>query len=670
MTEHQNERDFLDALNDCVERLGQGQSVEECVRDYPQYTERLRDLLEAGALVRTAYYAPQDVDEAGRRIEPFVRDALRSRRQKRRNGTMKFFRQRRVTFWESIAAVFVVVFAAVIVMALIGPATGNIFSNIVAALNTDGDSNRRDTALEATVPSIAGGATAMPPLPTFPAATGTSAAVYHILGTTTTPRPGSIGLDDIIGTATALADSLGPAGTATLMPAGGAPTITASPTPLPTATARETGIPEDPAIVATSVVLMSPVPGTMTLMPTPTSPPLGSPMPLPTEEPPPDNDQQQPTPTPVPAVPEIIPLSAGEIDDNAEWDRYLEYRQNFLAQYSNQVIDIDVTERERIHVTDSAGLPVLGALVQVYVNNQIVAEMRTYATGETLFFPNARADTRNEQSFFVTVTKGNSRAEFTLNRGQRSVHEVVLDAASMSRDNPELDVLFLMDTTASMGDEIAQLQNNITHIAAQIDALPGDVDTRYGLVTYRDYPVPGDLMAITDFTSDVGVFQTALNAAYADGTNNPDWDEALNEAMYTSLHDLSWRGDDTIKLVFLVADARPHINHPQETHIYSEELVFAALQGVKIHPIASSGLEPPGEFIFRQIAQYTMGHFVFLTYEGGQPGTPGDTRPDLNVGQPDNPEMQQEGDYTVEQLDELVLRLITDELAALRGEGV
>ncbi len=132
------------------------------------------------------------------------------------------------------------------------------------------------------------------------------------------------------------------------------------------------------------------------------------------------------SPTSPSAGQETAHLNAGEIDDNAEWDGYMEYRQHFLSQYSSRVVNIDVTERERIHVTDSAGFPVLGALVQIYVNNQIVAEMRTYATGETLFFPNAHVDTHNERSFFVTVTKGDARAEFTLDRGQKPVHEVVL----------------------------------------------------------------------------------------------------------------------------------------------------------------------------------------------------------------------------------------------------
>jgi hypothetical protein len=222
-------------------------------------------------------------------------------------------------------------------------------------------------------------------------------------------------------------------------------------------------------------------------------------------------------------------------------------------------------------------------------------------------------------------------------------------------------LLFLLDSTGSMGDEIAQLQNNILAISAQVAALPSSVDTRYGLVTYRDR---GDeyVTRLYDFVPDVAVFQANLNAVRADAGG--DTPESLNEALYQAIQSMSWRGDDTVKLVFLVADAPPHLDYPQD-HDYAQEMIAAAERGIKIHPIASSGLTPDGEFIFRQIAQVTMGHFIFLTYQQGTAGAPGEARSDLQVGEPANPSQQQSGDYTVERLDELVLRLITDELAAL-----
>jgi hypothetical protein len=213
-----------------------------------------------------------------------------------------------------------------------------------------------------------------------------------------------------------------------------------------------------------------------------------------------------------------------------------------------------------------------------------------------------------------------------------------------------------------MGDEIMQLQNNILAISQQIDAL--DADTRYGLIAYRDR---GDAYVTRryDFTSSVVEFQTSLTSIAADGGgDNP---ESLNAALHMAVNEVAWRGDDTVRLIFLVADAPPHLDYPNDDD-YAVDMRRAAEMGIRIHPIASSGLTPDGEFIFRQIAQVTLGRFLFLTYENATAVAPGDVRPDLSVGEPVAPGSQQ-GDYTVERLDELVTGLIRDELAAVRVDS-
>ncbi len=369
-----------------------------------------------------------------------------------------------------------------------------------------------------------------------------------------------------------------------------------------------------------------------------------------------------PAPTRIQPV-QVIPLNAGEIDDNARWDTYLQYRNNFLQQYSGSVHDVNITGRQIITVMDSQGLPVLGARVVVMVGQTVVSESRTYANGQTLFFPNARPESSGIQSYTVIVEKGAQAVQFELNPAQGFAWNVVLNQVSPSPSPTKLDVLFLLDSTGSMSDEIAQLQNNILSISSQIAEMSGNnVDVHYGLVTYRDR---GDAyVTLTyDFVPDVGVFQTTLGLVQAGGGgDNP---ESLNAALHEAVQSVSWRGDDAVKLIFLVADAPPHLDYPDD-YDYAQEMVIAAQRGIKVHPIASSGLSPDGEYIFRQLAEYTMGHFLFLTYQQGASGTPGEVRPDLHVGQPAEPQNQQQGDYTVEHLDELVLRLITDEIAALK----
>ena len=357
------------------------------------------------------------------------------------------------------------------------------------------------------------------------------------------------------------------------------------------------------------------------------------------------------------------PLRAGEIDDNAEWDDYQDYRNEFLDDYGTfGVRDVDTTGRQVIRVIDSDGNPVLNACVEIFNGDTHITSTLTYATGMTMFFPNLNKDTRYVDTFRVVASKGETVTETTLDRDVVGAVTTIELPISQQYERVQLDVMFLLDATGSMGDEIAQLQGNILAISEQIDALPGNIDVRYGLVTYLDR---GDVYVtrVHEFTDSVSEFQEDLIAVVAQGGG--DYPESMNEGLDMALNAVDWRSDDTVRLMFLVADAPPHVDY-QDDADYSLLMQDALARGIKIHQIASGGLQPEGEFVMRQIAQFTMGRFLFLTYDEGVVGTVGDDRPDLEVGVPEDE--QGIGDYSVSQLDELVLRLITDEIESLRGE--
>ena len=105
-----------------------------------------------------------------------------------------------------------------------------------------------------------------------------------------------------------------------------------------------------------------------------------------------------------------------------------------------------------------------------------------------------------------------------------------------------------------------------------------------------------------------------------------------------------------MKLIFLIADAPPQDYDNQLDYV--TEMRNAQGQGIKIFSVASSGLDEQGEYIFRQLAQQTMGKFIFLLYDSGPQGELTTTH---DVGE----------DFTVERLDRLIVRLITSELQSL-----
>lgn len=367
-------------------------------------------------------------------------------------------------------------------------------------------------------------------------------------------------------------------------------------------------------------------------------------------------------PAPTPAPPEqiqppeqttqnqqrVAPLKAGEVDDNADFAAYQSYLSSF---YSAPGRIIDVSERYLLTVTNDQQQPVLDARVQLFDGEQQVFEGRTYAGGSTVAFPQALGINDNSQTLRVLIDKGDSTMEGTLSRGQDETFSYVLEGATAFSEQPRLDILFLLDATGSMADEIAQIQQTIISIADRIDQFSPRPELRFGLVAYRDH---GDefVTSTYDFTPDVEAFQQLLMSVSADGGG--DTPEALNEGLHAAMSDVNW-SDDAVRLVFLVADAPPH---ERGNYNYTDEARSAVSQGIKIYPIAASNTDDQAEYVFRQLAQQTLATFIFLTYQPGQEaGTPGDTTTH-NVD-PDA--------FTVDRLDDLVVQVVQRELARAVG---
>ncbi len=377
----------------------------------------------------------------------------------------------------------------------------------------------------------------------------------------------------------------------------------------------------------------------------PTQPPITLPTSMPTAAP-------LATPTPYREVnqqqePEV---RAGEVDDNENWAEYLEYRRNYRGPF---VHDVDITERYLITALDSENRPILDAAVTIWDGQYKVWEARTFATGQTLFFPRSVGLTQS-QSYVVSVNKDGLAYTFEMPRGQQESWVVKLDQYSPQRSRVNLDILFLLDSTGSMSDEISALQSSILSMADQIDNLRPRPDLRFGLVTYRDRK-DAYVVAKVDFTDHVRAFSDQLGRIRASGGG--DYPESLNEALHASIYDMDWREEDTIRLIFLVADAPPHLDYGQDFD-YAQEMAVALANGIKIFPIAASGTDDQAEYIFRQMAQFTQARFIFLTYEGptSHGGDPGDVST-MNVSS-----------YGVQDLDDLVVRLVKEELSHQEGQ--
>ena len=338
-----------------------------------------------------------------------------------------------------------------------------------------------------------------------------------------------------------------------------------------------------------------------------------------------------------------VGLRAGGVDDNARFADYLTYLEQFAALGLSSH-PFDVSNRHAFTVTNQSGAPVVGADILVTgPDGKTAAEMRTYADGRALWFPPKSA----AGPFNARVADGSAVTDIPLPLATRD-YRVSLKAPAAAAPVP-LDVEFVVDATGSMGDEIAALKASLNDISARIAALPAKPDVRFALTIYRDR-VDSFLTRTWNFSSDLTSFQQEIAGVSADGGG--DYPEDVQQGLYDGLHKPDWRGPGTVKLMFLIGDAPPHLDYQNDPD-YIATAQQAATDGVKIETLAASGLDDQGEYVWRQLAELTLGQFLFLTY--GPDGGPGDTTTHHVSG------------YSPMNLDDLVVGLVSQELAPATG---
>jgi Mg-chelatase subunit ChlD len=348
-----------------------------------------------------------------------------------------------------------------------------------------------------------------------------------------------------------------------------------------------------------------------------------------------------------PQRPQVV--TAGMVDDNADFASYLQFRQRNAGVAHRER---DVTERYLLQVRGTMGEAVPDAEVALRAANGAAMWARTDAGGRAWVHPLA-FDPSGSSIYEVAVRKDGRQARGFLRRGQKSALDLTLDARPAPA-RARLDLVFLVDATGSMGDEIGRLKATLHSIAREVAALPSRPDTCFGLVAYRDQ---GDAFLVRrhDLSNDVAGFQSVLNALQAAGGG--DYPEAMNEALHETVHRISWRGDGATRLVVLLADAPPHLDYggPQ----YDDDMLAALGKGIKVFSVGASGLDAQGEYVQRQIAQYTGGRFVFLTYRDAANPASG----------PGRETVHEVSNYSVDTLDRLIVRLVREELAQLPRAG-
>lgn len=308
-------------------------------------------------------------------------------------------------------------------------------------------------------------------------------------------------------------------------------------------------------------------------------------------------------PNPVPGL-----LTAGEWCDNLDFSFFSSVLQRQEWSEYPERYQLTIARRIAVTVSNAHDQPLSNAsVIWTGTNGQDVFRAVTDVSGQAYLFALSE---ESAQGGTVTVLLNGAEQSVTVSDGEDALH-FVMDAAANTADT--LDLMFVIDTTGSMADELSYLQAELEDVIRSVSAAHSNTRIRLSVNFYRD---EGDDYVVLpfDFTEDISEGLANLSAQSAQGGgDNP---EAVDVALDNALNGHDWT-NGSVRLCYLVCDAPPHSNQASVVHRLQQLLPAFAANGIRLIPVASSGVDTETECFLRMAATLTGGTYTFLTNDSG-----------------------------------------------------
>ncbi|SDG07768.1 VWA domain-containing protein [Epilithonimonas hungarica] len=336
-------------------------------------------------------------------------------------------------------------------------------------------------------------------------------------------------------------------------------------------------------------------------------------------------------------LPEAGKLTAGEVNDFSKWDYWQDIAVPILDQYKN-TWKFFPDRRVSVQLTNFDNNPIIGKKLKLIDDKkEVVWESVTDNRGNAELWISSLIDQKlNSQQYSIIDEDGNilsnNPKEFRTGQNLIKINESCIGKRP-------LDLVFVVDATGSMGDEINYLKSELLDVLEKVESNLKNTNVRYGSVFYRDN---GDEYVTRkfDFSNNAENLINFIKKQDADGGG--DTPEAVVEAMESSIDRLDWSNENSTKIMFLLLDAPPHLSDGNIEKLH-QKIKSASEKGITIIPIAASDTDKQTEYLMRTFALLTNGTYTFLTNDSG-------------IG--NNHIKPTASEYEVEKLNDLLLRLI------------
>lgn len=342
-------------------------------------------------------------------------------------------------------------------------------------------------------------------------------------------------------------------------------------------------------------------------------------------------------------------LTAGEWNDLHNWDHHwMSLLADGEIESPRNMYGFFPENRYTVLLTNEQDFPVSDAVVQLKSNGGVIWEARTDNTGKAELWSGLYDKKEWPGLKAEAWVKGE---KYELDRPKPikdGINFLKVNAACAASKN--VDIVWAVDATGSMGDEIEYLKTELLDVIGRAKSRNPELAFRMGTVFYRDV-TDAYITKSSGLSPDISRTVDFIKKQSADGGG--DYPEAVHSALEEAIFRQKWSEHAIARICFLVLDASPH-QSPEVNASLQKSIREAARLGIRIVPVAASGIQKDTEFLMKFFGLATNGTYVFLTDHSG-------------IG---NKHLEPTTDeYKVEPLNDLLVRLITEYTTIETCEG-